>query len=314
MRALIILLSFLLYLGTTVCSAAYYTLKMINPAENYSLKYDDENIYASFAMAKKNPDRLFISIYNKTDEVIVVKWPETSLIFSGKAHTVLPATQIATGLNAYSGVKEVSIPPHTTLEESLFAEGSINYIREPVVVRGGLGGYRGWGGWGGWIGFDDFLVSQGNRGSWKTKPFFPNAKNDEDAAAVRGSSFGLFLPLTVSGKEITQRFEFLIDNVSPKQSPGSLGMMVADRTELDIIKKESSMQSGVLVMALAKKSAAKDAGILTDDNIIQIDGLTIENIEDFVKILNQKKAGENISLTLLRQDKQQTVTVKLKKL
>ena len=314
MKILALAFSLLLCLGSSVCSAAYYTLKMVKPTENYSLKYDDENIYASFAMAKKDPDRLFISLYNKTDEVITVKWSEVSLIFAGKAHMVLPGSQISTGLNAYSSIKDVSIPPHTAFEDSLFAEGNISYYKEPAVIRGSFGRYRGWGGyWGGWVGFDDFF-STGGREGWQTKPFFPAAKTEADAAELVGDDFGIFLSFNVKGQDATQRIDFTIDKVSHKKSPGSLGLMVADAKELAIMKKDAAIQTGVLVMDLAKKSAAKDAGILPDDNIIKIDSQVIENIEDFVVILNQKNAGEEIKLTYLRDGKTFTATAKLKKI
>lgn len=309
MRLLVLLLGIFVYFGTPVCSAAYYTFKMVEPIENHSLKYNDENVYISFGLAKKDPDRLFISIHNKTDEAITVKWLDTSLIFSAKAHMVLPGSQIAKGLNAYSGVKDAKIPPNTTLEESLFAEGSIIHTREPVVVSGGFGHYRRWGGW---VGFDDFLGGWTDR--WKVKPFFPTKKKDVEQFDLVGEILGVYLVLEMNEQQINKRFDFAIEQISTDQSPGSFGAIVADKDELAIKNEKTQIQNGVLIVALAKKSAAKDAGLQVDDNIIKIDGKDIENGEAFATLLNNKKAKDEIKVTYLRKGKENSTVVKLRKI
>ena len=100
-------------LNFSICSAAYYTFKLAEPSERHDMKYDTEDIYFSFALAKKNPDRLLVSLYNKTDELITVDWGKTSLIFGQKAYNVLPGSQLNPDSNMYSGLNPSSVPPHT---------------------------------------------------------------------------------------------------------------------------------------------------------------------------------------------------------
>ncbi len=316
MRLFVVLLGVFLYFNVPVCSAAYYTFKLADPVENYSMKYNGEDVYISFALPKKNPDRLFVSIYNKTGAPITVKWPTASLIFSGKAHRVLPASQNAAVTSLYAGARDTSIPPATALEEVLFAEGSISYEREPAGVNIGFGWGR-WGGgdWGGgWLGFDDFVTRPGWYGTWRVTPFFPAAKKDIEKANLLGQTLGIFLTLEINGKEESKRFDFAITEISTDKSPGSFGASVAGKEELTIKKNPKQIEKGVLIMALTKKSAAKDAGLLVGDNIIKVDATNINDIEDFVQTLNNKKAGETISITYLRDGKISAVTVKLKKM
>lgn len=314
MKVFVLLIGIFFSFNFSICSAAYYTMKMVEPNENYSMKYDDENMLISFAMERKNPDRVLVSIYNRTDSPMTIKWSESSLIFSDKARSVLPGSQIATGMNVYSGIKDTKIPPHTSIEESIFAEGNIKYVRSssPVTVQGGIGRSRGWGRPRGLsIGFDDIWFDRS--GVWKTVSFFPAPRTDIEKTNLLGNKLGVYLTLKINDQEYNKRFDFAIDKVTTDEVPGSLGLIVDDSYELTIMKKDHNIESGVLVVALSKKSPAKEAGLLVGDNIIKIGSSTINDIEDFVKYINNKKAKDIISITYIREGKEHKATIQLKK-
>ena len=315
MKRLFILFLFAFFVNTAFCSAAYYTVKMSSPEQNYSLRYEDDDVYIVFGMARKNPDSMFISIYNKTSALITANWPKASIVFNNKARSVIPASQLITGLNSTSGVASSTIPPGTSSDERIFAEGSIAFINEPVVVRGGIGWGRGWGhhGWGGWAGYDDFIVRPGWYGKWRTKAFFPTKKSDIEESDPTGEVFSIYLPLVINEKESVKNFDFKVDSVSTEDSPGSIGISVADQKELVLMKKELQIESGIAITNIAKKSPAKNAGLKVDDNIIKIDGTDINSLEDFYVFMKDKKAKEKIVLTYLRDGKKQSATITLKK-
>ncbi|MDR2007265.1 MAG: PDZ domain-containing protein [Acidaminococcales bacterium] len=311
MKKALFFLTVIFSLQFSTCSAAYYTFKLVGPAENSDMKYDTENVYFSFALAKKNPDRLLISLYNKTDEIITVDWGKTSLIFGQKAYNALPGSQLNPDSNIYSGLNPASVPPHTLFEESLFAEGSITMVRSAPIVTGGFG----FGGfhrpWGGWLGFDDFYRIPGYSG-WKIRPFFP-AKGVDAGGNLTGYRFAVFLPVTVKDVQTNYRFDFEITKVSEETSPGVLGLSLTDRRERAILGETAAPEKGVEITGLSRRSAAKKAGLLPGDNIIKIDGQAIDNTDEFVFYINRKAAGEVITLTYLRGGTEYAAKAKLGK-
>ena len=310
MKKLLLLAVFCLCLSCSPCQAAYYTFRLIAPAENAGMRYATEDIYFSFALAKKNPDRLFISIYNRTEQPLRVDWAKASLIFGQKAQSLLPASQLRPDYNSYNAPAASNIPPGALLEESLFAESSLTLVRSSPVTVGGFGGRRY--GWGGWVGFDDFYRVPGYIG-WKIQPFFPKNETHPAWNGIVGYKFALFLPVTVNDTESNYRFDFEIISASADISPGVLGLFVTDRIEQEILQKPPSIEQGVLVLSLSKKSAAKRAGLLPGDNIIKIDDAEIRDAEDFFSLLNKKSAKETIKITFLRQNKEHSLPVKLGK-
>ena len=316
MKRIFMLFLLIFALNTAICNAAYYTVKMSSPEQNYSLRYEDDDVYIIFGMARKNPDSMFISIFNKTSALITANWQKAAIVFNSKALSVIPASQLITGLNNASSVASSTVPPGTSSDERLFAEGHIAFINEPVVLRGGIGWGRGWGGrggWGGWAGYDDFIVRPGWYGKWRTKSFFPTKKSDIEENDPTGDTFSVYLPLVINEKESVKNFDFKIDSVSTEESPGSIGISVADQKELILMKKDLKIKSGVAITNVVKKSPAKTAGLKVDDNIIKIDTTEINSLEDFYIFMKDKKAKEKISLTYIRNGNIQSATITLKK-
>ena len=281
---------------------------MVEPVENSSLKYNDENIHVTFILPPKNPERVFMSLYNKTDERIEIDWANVSLIFQGKSYTVLTGTQLSTRLTSMKTV--TTIPPKTRHEESLYVERNLEYVEQPSVFTSGLGGYHR--GWGGWIHVDDIFSSSYGGVKLRMKPFFPKDGKDLVSTKLLDYEFGVFLPLLIKDR-IDYRFDFKIVGVSTDKSPGFLGVLAVDREELLATNAEESIDSGVLIISLAKKGVAKKRGLLVGDNIVAIDNVKINNINDFISFLNSKEEKDVVKVTYLRKGKSSTVEVKLGK-
>ena len=59
--------------------------------------------------------------------------------------------------------------------------------------------------------------------------------------------------------------------------------------------------SGILVVNLEPGSPAHDAGLMTGDVLIELDGKPLEHIDDLQRILTEEKVGQRLAMTLLRQ-------------
>lgn len=56
-----------------------------------------------------------------------------------------------------------------------------------------------------------------------------------------------------------------------------------------------------------------DSGLNTGDVILKLDGKSMYVITDYIDVLNGKKAGDTVAVTMLREEKLQTVTITLQK-
>ncbi|MDD4026645.1 MAG: trypsin-like peptidase domain-containing protein [Candidatus Shapirobacteria bacterium] len=81
------------------------------------------------------------------------------------------------------------------------------------------------------------------------------------------------------------------------------------------VAAKNKINSGAYVESITENSPAYKAKIQKGDIIIEIDGqkLTESDNGDLVKIINTKKIGEIIALKYFRDNKEQTVSVKLEK-
>jgi S1-C subfamily serine protease len=63
------------------------------------------------------------------------------------------------------------------------------------------------------------------------------------------------------------------------------------------------VESGVLIVSFEKNSgasAAKDAGLLAGDLVIDFDGQPIRGIDDLHKLLTDERIGKRIPITVIR--------------
>ena len=69
---------------------------------------------------------------------------------------------------------------------------------------------------------------------------------------------------------------------------------------------------GIYVAKVTEGSAAEEAGLKTGDVIVAVDGKNVSKMAELQEILAQKRPGDKVSLTYLRDKKKSTKTVTLK--
>ena len=69
---------------------------------------------------------------------------------------------------------------------------------------------------------------------------------------------------------------------------------------------------GIYVAKVTDESAAEEAGLKTGDVIVAVDGKAVSKMAELQEILAQKRPGDKVSLTYLRDKKKNTKTVTLK--
>jgi serine protease Do len=82
------------------------------------------------------------------------------------------------------------------------------------------------------------------------------------------------------------------------------------------IKEAMDLESkkGVLIRDVVDESPADDAGIEREDVIIEFDGKSVRNTSGFTKLVRETSPGEEVTLTLIRDGEEKTITVVLDKL
>ena len=69
---------------------------------------------------------------------------------------------------------------------------------------------------------------------------------------------------------------------------------------------------GIYVAKVTEESAAEEAGLKTGDVIVSVDGKEVSKMAELQEILAQKRPGDKISITYLRDKKKATKSVTLK--
>ena len=92
-----------------------------------------------------------------------------------------------------------------------------------------------------------------------------------------------------------------------------LGVMGDTVDEALIEEKRLPIDKGFYIAKLEPGSAAKMAGILPGDIIIEANGTTIDNYDDLVEVLEFAKVGDTIDLKVNRRNQIKEIAVKLRK-
>ena len=66
---------------------------------------------------------------------------------------------------------------------------------------------------------------------------------------------------------------------------------------------------GILINNVTENSAAAKAGLKAGDVIVEADGKTVANQIDLIRTINEKKEGEAVTLTIIRNKNRQTIEV-----
>ena len=133
--------------------------------------------------------------------------------------------------------------------------------------------------------------------------------SDSQGTSVEGMGF------SIPSNEVVRVINQLVAN--GKITRPSLGIEMIDLSNVDgqdqqdILKLPKSITKGVVVMKTQSGSAADQAGIQKYDVITKINNKKVNDGGDLKTQLYKYKVGDTIKLTLYRQGKQQTVSVKL---
>ena len=71
---------------------------------------------------------------------------------------------------------------------------------------------------------------------------------------------------------------------------------------------------GILIMEIMENSAAEKAKLKANDVILKIDGTEPTSLKEFIGILELKKPGDEVTLDILRDGKEEQVKVTLGKM
>lgn len=98
-----------------------------------------------------------------------------------------------------------------------------------------------------------------------------------------------------------------------KFEEASLGVFAYDKNVIPYLDTSAKFETGIYIADITKKSAAEKAGLKTGDIILNIDGKTLQKMSDLRCYIYEKAPGNKISLTILRNKKEQVVEVTLEK-
>ena len=85
----------------------------------------------------------------------------------------------------------------------------------------------------------------------------------------------------------------------------------ANRAMLGVVTEKA--EKGVEIQEITKESGAEKAGLKKGDIITKIDNTNIEDPDELSKVIREHKAGDKVSVTYLRDKKEQKVTAELTK-
>jgi S1-C subfamily serine protease len=152
----------------------------------------------------------------------------------------------------------------------------------------------------------DAAINPGNSGG----PLFNSngeAIGVNVAVSQEGQSIGFALPINMV-KDSIKNFKTTGEFERPYLGVG-----------YQLISKQSALlndvPAGAYVKEVVSGSPADTAGVKVGDIIVEIDGkkLADEKNTSLATLINQKKVGDTISLKVWRDDKQQSISVKLEK-
>ena len=91
--------------------------------------------------------------------------------------------------------------------------------------------------------------------------------------------------------------------------PVSQGLLVSELSARSLAK-QSGLQAGTEAVQYGSRFNSTTI-YLGGDVIIAIDGVSVTSLADYYSLLESKKPGDSVTLTILRNRKQQNITVKL---
>jgi serine protease Do len=154
----------------------------------------------------------------------------------------------------------------------------------------------------------DAAVNPGNSGgalvNLKGELIGINTAIATSTGSYQGYSFAI--PVSLVKKVMDDLLEY------GKVQRGLLGIEIADVNALIAESFNLPVNQGVLVNGVRDESAAKASGIKEGDVIIGIDGHIINSVSELQEWVARNRPGEEISVTYIRNGKENQVTARLK--
>ncbi|HRH99606.1 MAG TPA: trypsin-like peptidase domain-containing protein [Saprospiraceae bacterium] len=94
---------------------------------------------------------------------------------------------------------------------------------------------------------------------------------------------------------------------------GRLGVSVSNLDEEKKKELNLSFSEGVVIETMEDNSSAKYAGLLPNDVITKINGKSIKNYDDLLKVVGLTKVGETLNVTIVRDGVTKEVPVRIRK-
>ncbi len=91
-----------------------------------------------------------------------------------------------------------------------------------------------------------------------------------------------------------------------------LGVSISDINQRLADDLDLEVNSGVYVAGLSENGAAADAGIEAGDIIVALDGREVKKMTELQEIIGSKRPGENVSVSVLRDDLQREFDITLR--
>lgn len=124
------------------------------------------------------------------------------------------------------------------------------------------------------------------------------------------AGYGFAVPISIAGKVVADIKEY------GAVQRAVLGVMIQDvasvqETSPDKVK-EIKIKEGVYVSEFAERSPAKEAGVNAGDVIIAVDKTKVRSVSELQDLINRRRPGDKVELTVLRNNAEKTFTVVLK--
>ena len=90
-----------------------------------------------------------------------------------------------------------------------------------------------------------------------------------------------------------------------------LGIFAYDKEIIKYVKSNITIENGIYVTSVTKKSPAEEAGLMKGDIIISVDGVNVDKVTDLRKYIYSKEPNDEITLIVSRNNGIENVKVKL---
>ena len=150
----------------------------------------------------------------------------------------------------------------------------------------------------------DATINPGNSGG-------PLINNDGEIIGINtvkitsAEGIGFAVPINVI-KPIIQKLE-----TEGKFEEASIGIFAYDKNVIPYLNSNITFDKGIYVAQISLDSPAISSGLEIGDVIVKIDDVDLEKMCDLREYIYSKNIGDTVVLTILRNNKQRTIEIKL---